>query len=527
MQRPQYQSLKHLIYFVLVFEKAVHGDLEKFMTNGKGKGLDIAARVKLCHGIASAIATAHRKGIIHGDIKLGNVLVFEEDKGTDYKELVAKLSDFGFSAFASNKYTRVVGTDIWRAGRERKLPPWHLTRAPEIPSRMAHTLDQAKLADMFSFGVLCLWVMFLKELRERDERQAIVKASTSSFISKCLKSASDFLLPAKQVDPALRQLGMHNNVNIAKNSIRTLALELVDGMPDPTWKEKLRRLFESTLEVDTNKRAQYIHSDSGLGFEYLASLLDERSPKATNQPEQEALSNIRGHGNSFVSFPSASSFKVCKSLQALCLADYRVREYIFHCLKEQYALTRKSSRGTQQGSYTSKSNIALQLAICKSMGFGTGQNDDEAFKYLEEAEKWRRQSGSGQTIDYTFLESQIDQTKVVQHPFNPWLRALYDSGIIQPIHQGLEFLSSPPDAQEKIGEARREEIRVMERRLGPTHPAILNMKWSLSSLLMNSPDPVVPIEYLHEMLKSLEADTGRKPHDRDVVLTKAYRSLSS
>ncbi|RYP46691.1 hypothetical protein DL768_007124 [Monosporascus sp. mg162] len=444
------------VWPILVFEKAVHGDLEKFMTDGKGKALDIAARVKLCHDVASAIATAHRKGIIHGDIKPGNVLVFEEDKGTDCKEPVAKLSDFGYSAFASNKYIRIVGTDIWRA--------------PEIPSRMTHTLDQAKLADMFSFGVLCLWVIFLKELRERDERQAIVEASTSSFISKCLKSASDLLLRAKQVDPALHQLGMHNNVNIAKNSIRTLALELVDGMPDTTWKEKLRRLFESTLEVDTNKRAQ--------------------------------------------------------SLQALCLADYRVREYIFYCLKEQYALTRKSSRGTQQGSYTSKSNIALQLAICKSIGFGTGQNDDEAFKYLEEAEKWRRQSGSGQTIDYALLESQIDQTKVVQHPFSPWLRALYDSGIIQPIHQGLEFRSSPSDVQEKIGEARREEIRVMEHRLGPTHPAILNMKWSLSSLLMDSPDPVVPIEYLHEILKSLEADTGRKPHDLDVVLTKAYRSLS-
>jgi hypothetical protein len=50
------------VWPVLVFEKAQHGDLYKFMQTPRGVGLDFDKRLGLCADIATAIATMHAKG---------------------------------------------------------------------------------------------------------------------------------------------------------------------------------------------------------------------------------------------------------------------------------------------------------------------------------------------------------------------------------------------------------------------------------------------------------------------------------
>ncbi|KAI0811763.1 hypothetical protein GGR55DRAFT_641691 [Xylaria sp. FL0064] len=490
------------VWPVLVFEKAPHGDLGLFMTSEQGVALDLAARVKLCRGIASAIAAAHRKGIVHGDVKPGNVLVFEDH------EPVPKLADFGFAAFASNKDIKIVGTEIWRA--------------PEISSRLTHTLKQARLSDAFSFGILCLWVIFRQDLLEDYAAQYQVPEKRSGWLEPASRWFG--LGSPKRLDPDIHRIGLHNSPISSKNTAKTLAMELVDNVSDNVWKNRLTQLFNSTLEANAEKRSQYLKKDSMSEFEFITTLLEQPSAHASHVP---SASGVRGQSGIVASFPSASSFQVNKSLQSLCQADFRVREYVFHCLKEEYAVRYKKSRNVDQTTfYANKSNMAIQLAFCKKIGFGTDQDDAQAAKYLKEAGELQRQSGTGQPIMETYLEAQIEQSRVVQAHSSQWLKELYDTGIIQSVHQDLEFQSSLPEERKKMSEARKKEIRAMEKELGATHQAVLNLKWSLSALLSQGTDPITSIDLLHETVKALEADKTRKRNDKDLVLAKAYRAIS-
>lgn len=74
------------------------------------------------------------------------------------KNDVVKLSDFGFSALASNKMLHLGGTHPWRDLELSRL-------------RVA-TFQQAALTDLYSFGILCLWIVFRNALAEMMESGA-------------------------------------------------------------------------------------------------------------------------------------------------------------------------------------------------------------------------------------------------------------------------------------------------------------------------------------------------------------------
>lgn len=50
------------VWPVLLMERADHGDLQSYMATKEGSELSFEDKIEFCHGIASAIAAAHRKG---------------------------------------------------------------------------------------------------------------------------------------------------------------------------------------------------------------------------------------------------------------------------------------------------------------------------------------------------------------------------------------------------------------------------------------------------------------------------------
>ncbi|RTE78465.1 hypothetical protein BHE90_007067 [Fusarium euwallaceae] len=488
------------VWPILVMEKAELGDLQCYMATEQGQQLSTSDKMSLCQGLASAIATAHSKGIIHGDIKPQNVLLFSE-KGKP----VAKLSDFGFSVFASTKSLKLGGTTPWKA--------------PEIEARQEHTLLQAKRTDLFSFGMLCLWVLFRGELSERGKLlpapppSSLLKTVSQKIMNvvmgvvKSVLGGDQTSDPGHDLGPDLRYLMAINTLDPSSNTLRNVALDLVDqmGEEERTWKEKLRLLFEKTLVFDEKSRG------FGCDFSQIEDLLkEERSIRqADNSAHLSSLECL-----------DPSSFEVSEFLQSLCLSDFRVRAHIFECLCHSFEVERKSKE---------RSTLAFQLAFCNKVGFGTTPDGKQADKYLLIAERLKKTSPNI-SIPVDALEAAIQRSKEVRRPNSTLLHKMCQSGILLPTNVGIDLLPRRPEEQRKIIDHRREEVRAMEAVLGRTHPAILNLKWSLSTLLMESFGSTESIELLHDMVKSLEQmkpePQERQQRHRDIVITKGYRFLS-
>jgi Protein kinase domain len=119
---------------VIVLEYADRGSLAALQ--GK-QDLPTHVRLSLCLDVAQGLDILHRCGIIHGDMKAENVLIFSHLE----KKYIAKIADFGFS---------VVGEAAAFAMHLAGTRPW---KAPETTGPVQR--DQLKLTDVYSYGFLC------------------------------------------------------------------------------------------------------------------------------------------------------------------------------------------------------------------------------------------------------------------------------------------------------------------------------------------------------------------------------------
>ena len=121
---------------LLIVEHATHGNLQDYQNAHKMSWVE---KRLLCIDIALGLQVLHECGIVHGDVKSENVLLFPHDK----RRVIAKLSDFGCSLGDSDgdHGARVLlgGTPMWAA--------------PEISSGPI-LQDLATMSDVYSFGLL-------------------------------------------------------------------------------------------------------------------------------------------------------------------------------------------------------------------------------------------------------------------------------------------------------------------------------------------------------------------------------------
>ncbi|HEX5051757.1 MAG TPA: tetratricopeptide repeat protein [Planctomycetota bacterium] len=124
-------------YFVMEFVKGV--PITDYCDH---VGMDTAARLTLFQSVCLAVQHAHQKGVIHRDLKPGNILVAEQDG-----EPVVKVIDFGIAKATDHELTQQT---LHTGLRQMIGTPDYM--APE--QTMISRLDIDTRADVYSLGIV-------------------------------------------------------------------------------------------------------------------------------------------------------------------------------------------------------------------------------------------------------------------------------------------------------------------------------------------------------------------------------------
>ncbi|KAK5635651.1 hypothetical protein RRF57_011363 [Xylaria bambusicola] len=130
----------------LLLEAADYGNLTEFIRDQQD-AIKWDVKVKLLYDVLTGLEVLHDHKVVHGDLKLENVLVFNQEYHESGARIHyrAKLCDFGFSIIISD-YPRG-----WIFAAKLGTNPW---MAPELTFGTAVDIDLLPAADIYSFGLL-------------------------------------------------------------------------------------------------------------------------------------------------------------------------------------------------------------------------------------------------------------------------------------------------------------------------------------------------------------------------------------
>ena len=174
-------------------------------------------------------------GIIHGDIKPGNVLIFEDDA-----RVVAKVADFGFATCLQGD-NDLISIPI--------SEPWN---APEYDDHYFRP-EAAKKMDVYSFALLCTWLLF-----EAGSTNGLLPPPDTN-----LETGQTVRFETRQSEKNLLQLWKRDRDDKLAKWISWLVRE--DVRLNGRIKDNLIQFFRSALAFDPDSRC--------MEFEQLLALL--------------------------------------------------------------------------------------------------------------------------------------------------------------------------------------------------------------------------------------------------------------
>lgn len=203
----------------IVMEYVDSRPLDEFVSVGPGGRLPVATAVDLIQQIGAALDYAHASGIVHRDIKPGNILVTPDHR--------AKIADFGIAKLSLMEVTipgHVLGTPAYMS-----------------PEQLSGNAIDGR-SDLFSLGVIAYWLLTgVKPFTGQTITEISIQVATrdpkpATEISSALSTHFDYVLArALAKDPEQRyQLG------------RDLAADLQDAL---TGREPRSRA--TTVELPT------------------------------------------------------------------------------------------------------------------------------------------------------------------------------------------------------------------------------------------------------------------------------------
>ncbi|KAI1123667.1 hypothetical protein F5Y10DRAFT_285846 [Nemania abortiva] len=365
------------VWPALVFEKSHFGDLHRFATLPVGKELDVMARLKICYDIGNAVAHLHATGVIHGDIKPDNVLIFQGNDGS----FVPKIADFGYS------------TRFSRAGIRIVLPQSRPWCAPELDEYPDFTPEQALQTDVFSFGLLTLWFIFEQRLLG-SPLQLHKLPSTYEDRFRALELLKDL----KQ-EGSLTQFA--NSLVMAEESLTN------------NTRQMLQCFFEGCLAGEPETRYSKVEHSLELlnvhGNESPTSAMGALGHRSTATPTIDTMDEVY--------LPVESDFKLFPSIFAFYSSDYRLRLHTLQSL-ERILAERPSSP------------LSTQLALCYALGFGRphgGKRLDPLLYSKEDLKAYLHEvTSSNPTVD-TYVDTLYEGILGIGHD-SPLVLAEYYQG---------------------------------------------------------------------------------------------------
>ncbi|KAK3374185.1 kinase-like domain-containing protein [Lasiosphaeria ovina] len=247
------------VWPALLFEKSQYSDLYNFSTLLVWRELAAMERLDLCLQIGSAIAEMHDQDIIHGDIKPQNVLVFKLDG-----RYVTKVTDFGYSSWFRDD------TDRIRLPRSR---PWHAPEGDRLSRNFSFA--EAKRADIFSYALLCFWILFEKDLSSK---------AGAYLAEENLRPTSKG--GGQQVPHSIRALGRLKQTDLLIDAVPQL---LTEELGASGHAETLLEFFRSALIFDPDQRMESLCT-----FEILQSYRKDLGQVAIKSDYVNAITQLHG-----------------------------------------------------------------------------------------------------------------------------------------------------------------------------------------------------------------------------------------
>ncbi|KAI3316979.1 kinase-like domain-containing protein [Xylariaceae sp. AK1471] len=383
-----------IMWPVLVFEKAELGSLRHFLYSKPRKSLSLEDRALICRDCVLAVLTMHGCNIVHGDIKPDNILVFHSIQSRRY---IAKMTDFGFSHFGKTdtEYITLPSTSPWEAPEHNKDPV---------------QIRDAKNADVYSLGLLCLWVLFEGDLL----------ANWDTYVST-------------HGDTDYRGLRRRDEKSLAKLKVETGLLRFAEEQTDIHWSSaqdgrigRMKRFWSLALRWNSAERTSNVRELLDL----ISNLDHEKKPWGFSDSEMRYINRqplVDGFGGTPRSFqllidqtsfirPNSSllSHQVSKYLYQLIHSDYRVRQQLINTLY----LKLEANQLDNMACY--------QLALCKFMGFGTQETNQRLSMAF---------SASKSLFELERDVKQVSHARIAPE-FKDAFMKLFEGGYIPTLHPG-------------------------------------------------------------------------------------------
>jgi ankyrin repeat protein/serine/threonine protein kinase len=334
----------------IVVEFAPLGCMRPFL---EGRSLSLRDKLIFAGDIASGLMALHQVGIVHGDLKLENIIVFEDWNRPSGS--IAKLCDFGHSIFlgSENQSQQYWGTTLY-------LPPEALfQKSRPIPLELLHKCDiwayGLALWEILADGRLyfqeswCLNSTFLRSTAlEESFQSAYVETSlpdTGSLEASGLDAERNLLYQFKRFD--LKHLS-----DLAQSFVANIC-------PVSDWRRNfLKPLMKLTLNPEPSKRLSDLTRSpiiSDWSKTASASALQAKLALHTRKSEF-GYDMFRPDQQSFILWEH--QVQILQALEAVATED-------------------------KPGTYLA--SAYFELVICYAIGFGCNRDNSKANQYLRKA----------------------------------------------------------------------------------------------------------------------------------------------